>query len=426
MHSLKAVTSLITVDSATIILNDGTRRLITSGNKNFTNIVQRLKAKQYDGLLDLLDEKNVLTRFFAAQGQGGLLRLTEEGQLTYSGQPISNTLLTSIKDIQQQGRDVLPLINFLERLLQNPDKNSVEQFYGFIENNGLIIEPDGMVLAYKGVRNDYKDKYTGTFDNSPGAVNAMPRTDVDSDPARTCSNGFHVGGWKYVKDFSQRKMVVRFDPADVGAVPTDADQGKIRVAKYTVVGEVDGDWFKQNQIKQVVVTNVQEAAPIIIGINHLRVYELVLRTMLKPSGDIAQSRIKLLVAREDGDDSPTKAEFRQALEDYASTKNFVAFPREITNGQSWDDYAIVESEFGSDGDTDGINKDTMKLFRVDVIVRKQSWDLDSGKELARRRYTIWDTDQDEAGIKAVAYDEVRHKDVEHDKSYYAIEFPEQK
>ena len=137
------------------------------------------------------------------------------------------------------------LCNFMTRLLNNPIPSAVDGLYKFLEATNIYIDSDGTFLAYKVVREDFTDKYTGTFDNSIGAKPSMPVHLVDSDGNRTCSNGLHVCSLSYARGFffnSGDKMVaVRVDPAHVVAVPIDYDHAKMRVSQYEVIGEIDAN-----------------------------------------------------------------------------------------------------------------------------------------------------------------------------------------
>ena len=67
-----------------------------------------------------------------------------------------------------------------------------------------------------------------------GAPVKMERKECDSDPARDCSYGLHVGATKYVESFATRNgaiLVCLVNPAHVVAVP-HYDHSKMRVAEY--------------------------------------------------------------------------------------------------------------------------------------------------------------------------------------------------
>jgi hypothetical protein len=75
--------------------------------------------------------------------------------------------------------------------MENPSYRAVNELYGFLEKNRLPITPDGHFLAYKKVRDDYKDIHSGTMDNSVGKIVEMERNQVNDDKNQTCSSGLH-------------------------------------------------------------------------------------------------------------------------------------------------------------------------------------------------------------------------------------------
>lgn len=95
--------------------------------------------------------------------------------------------------------------------------------------------------GHKAVKSDYKDKYTGSLDNSPGLVVKMPRNLVNSDKHETCSSGLHVGSLEYAKAFASgddKVVTVKVWPCNVVSVPVDYDGQKLRACEYEVVGEL--------------------------------------------------------------------------------------------------------------------------------------------------------------------------------------------
>lgn len=136
----------------------------------------------------------------------------------------------------------MPLLKFLDNLMDNPSRRSVNELYSFLEHGNMPITPDGHFLGYKSVRPDMTDHYSGKFDNNIGQVLEMPRNAVCDDANHGCSYGFHVGSLEYATNFggSDRKVViVKVNPADVVSVPHDCDFQKMRTSRYEVVGTYD-------------------------------------------------------------------------------------------------------------------------------------------------------------------------------------------
>jgi hypothetical protein len=81
----------------------------------------------------------------------------------------------------------------------------------------------------------YTDMHSRTMTIELGVPVLMDRKECDSDPARDCSYGLHVGATKYVERFANRGesiiLVCLVNPAHVVAVP-EYDHSKMRVAEY--------------------------------------------------------------------------------------------------------------------------------------------------------------------------------------------------
>jgi len=161
--------------------------------------------------------------------------------LYYKGDVVHGVLGERILDMVDGGYDASPLILFMENLLNNPSKRAVDELYGFMEVSGLPITVDGHFLAYKSVRNDFTDKHSGTFDNSVGSTCEMIRNKVDENKDRTCAQGLHFAAHEYAKGFGggdDIMVVLKINPRDVVAIPSDYNNQKGRCCKYTVVSQV--------------------------------------------------------------------------------------------------------------------------------------------------------------------------------------------
>ncbi|MEX5385617.1 homocysteine methyltransferase, partial [Cronobacter muytjensii] len=112
----------------------------------------------------------------------------------------------------------------------------------FISHNDLRLDKDGNILAYKVVRGDYLDKYTGTMDNSPGQVVKMKRNKVNPKDEETCSFGLHVAARKYIPSYGSpgrdKVLLCRVNPKDFVSIPTDYNSMKARVCEYFVLKDV--------------------------------------------------------------------------------------------------------------------------------------------------------------------------------------------
>lgn len=164
--------------------------------------------------------------------------------------PLHNALVDRIVDMREQGFDPEPMIKFLANINMNPSEDSKRDLYGFLETNRLPVTIDGHFLAYKRVRDNFMDGYTGTFDNSPGNVVKMPREKVVADRNRTCSAGLHVcsGGYLGTSIGGNKIMLIKIHPMNVVSVPVDYKNSKMRTCEYEVIKELN-----QEDVEKVAV-----------------------------------------------------------------------------------------------------------------------------------------------------------------------------
>lgn len=128
---------------------------------------------------------------------------------------------------------------FMDNMMDNPNAEVREDLYKWMEVGGMPITPDGCIIAFKKVRQNYTDVHTGKFDNSVGAVLSMDRSLCDPSRHNTCSTGFHFCSAGYLSSFGgDRVMVVKINPRDVTAIPKDYNLTKARCCQYTVTGEL--------------------------------------------------------------------------------------------------------------------------------------------------------------------------------------------
>jgi hypothetical protein len=173
----------------------------------------------------------------------------------------------------EQGRalDFAPLVNFLEKAKTNPSLKSVDDLYRWVSNGDLVIDPDGYIIAYKGVAvNDQGvsvsvhrgkalvngEEVSGQIPNVAGTTVTMPRTEVHDDEAVACSTGLHVGTYRYASSFAPRLILVKINPRDVVSVPKDTSSEKMRVCRYVVLNEIITERLKSPVYTQTTIEDV--------------------------------------------------------------------------------------------------------------------------------------------------------------------------
>lgn len=222
----------ITPDVA-IVPIDGKPVFVPATDERYQALVGHLLAKRFAEATALLATPDKLLRTWDAR-----FTLTPLGEIVLNGETLPALFTGRVLEMAKNGEDPAPFFAFTARLAKNPSANSRAQLFRFLQHKHLAITPEGFVLAYKAVRQDYLDWYSATYKNTPGTTLSMPREAVDPDPAMHCSAGFHVGTLDYARNFSGYSIILicRVDPADVVSVPDDCDCQKMRVCSYYVVG----------------------------------------------------------------------------------------------------------------------------------------------------------------------------------------------
>jgi len=225
-----------------IISNSGNVNLIVGGKShtiavdhaNYEEIIDRLKEENYEDIEALLDVASSIS--IASDGKVTVL----EGCVCYDGREVINPLTDRILTFVKEGLPFKPMIRFLENLMENPSRTSIQELYLFLENATLPITEDGCFLAYKKVGDDYLDLYSHSIDNSVGEAPEVPRNSVDDVRDNLCSYGLHFCSLEYLPKYhggSGRVMIVKIDPKDVVSIPSDYNNAKGRCCKYEVIGE---------------------------------------------------------------------------------------------------------------------------------------------------------------------------------------------
>jgi len=221
-----------------VMVVDGTQYTMNAEtHMNYAKLVEALKAQDWDVVVKLVDIKKSLEDY-----SQGLISI-KDGEVLYDEETFHNALADRLIDMYAEGFPIDPMLAFIENLMENPSKTSVDEFYLFMENNSLPITPDGYFLAYKKVHEDYTDIYTSKISNQVGQKPTMRRNKVDDKRHNTCSEGFHFCSLEYLPHFgsSQRNtdkvMILKINPRDVVSIPSDYNNAKGRCCVYEVIGE---------------------------------------------------------------------------------------------------------------------------------------------------------------------------------------------
>lgn len=234
----KAIPYLIQGKNIILVIDGKSHTISRDTHIAYVKIVDALKAQDWEAIRDLVEPKKAIVNF----GKGYVS--IEGDKVMWKGKEFHNALANRMIEMFQDGFPIDPMVRFMENLMQNPSKRSVDQVYGFLEKNKLPITEDGYFLAYKKVRSDYKDIHSGMISNHIGAVVTMDRNLVDDNPESHCSVGLHFCSESYLGHFGSGHdpvMILKINPADVVSIPTDYNGAKGRCCKYEVVAQVNGD-----------------------------------------------------------------------------------------------------------------------------------------------------------------------------------------
>lgn len=237
-------------------LNEHHSFVFNSSHQNFGKVNQYLLELQRSGALEHKVTEEVLhkieslyyvNKHFSEWSQGDLV--IQGNNVTYKGNAVSSELQEFLINAYFTHSNQKGFLNAWSNFLQiitspNASYKVANRLFNFLNKNDLYITNDGHVLGYKVVRTDYKDKHSGTIDNSVGQVVSVSRSQVDDNDNNTCSYGLHVCSYNYLKDFSHRGepvMLVKVNPLDIISIPLDYNGEKIRCQKYEVIAEL-GKW----------------------------------------------------------------------------------------------------------------------------------------------------------------------------------------
>lgn len=223
-----------TTESITVVW-EGVSHTVKKGTTNFEPLRRALQEKRWDDVPKHLTVEESLSNWSDKKFKIG------NNQVTYQGVPVPHSFGRRVLMMATKGESVTPLLMFYERLQRNPSKRSVDQLWDFLDHMKIPLTKDGCFLAYKGVRDDFKDVHSGKIDNKPGNTVELPRNSISDDPREACHFGLHVGAESYATGFGKTVVVCKVDPEHVVCVPYDHSHQKMRVCKYVVIGIAGGE-----------------------------------------------------------------------------------------------------------------------------------------------------------------------------------------
>jgi len=238
----------IVKEQGVTLFKDGRQFSAPSDFWSFNRIIEKIKNRDFDGIEDLFNTKDAVQRVEKEVSKEITETIGEEvrivnGEVFVGERKVYNSVTKRLVNMLAAGFDINPLSNFLKRLLKNPSKTAIEECYPFMEKADVTIDEEGYIIAYKKVKDDYFDIYSGTVNYNIGNIVEMPRNEVDDNRANLCSDGLHFCSFSYLGHFGagtgNRILIVKVDPADVVSIPADYNDAKARACRMEVIGEIE-------------------------------------------------------------------------------------------------------------------------------------------------------------------------------------------
>lgn len=248
----------VSTRAITIIEPGGSVLTVTSDeNGRFQKATEAMNNGDWQVLHDLCSgrsrradeyQKTISKLGFTIKG-GYVVMNNGTGQIALGG---LESILKRLEAFSVSGNEngVLALGRFIDKLLDNPDRNIMNRVVDFMKFSDVELDEDGDIITYKYVDGDYLDSYSRKLDNRPGAEVFMKRALVDPNIRNECSQGLHVCALSYAfKFWASGKRLVRckLNPRDIVAIPEDYKGAKIRTCRYTSTEDVT-DKFLQRKI----------------------------------------------------------------------------------------------------------------------------------------------------------------------------------
>ena len=218
---------------------------------NYDSLVRHLKSGNVEHFEAAYDVASAVEHFCDGNVH------VQNGTLNWGGVPMPELFTDRIMQMRKEGFDFEPMLNFLHNLNENPSDKAIVELFDFMQHKHLPITDDGNFLAYKAVREDFTDIYTGSLDNNVGSTVSVDRSSVDADRDRGCSHGLHVGSIDYVTSYGgidldnrgddnggggsggNQIVICKVNPRDVVSVPTCSRYQKLRCCQYEVAAIFD-------------------------------------------------------------------------------------------------------------------------------------------------------------------------------------------
>lgn len=263
MSAKKRVLGVLITDSNISLVFDGLPYTIPSTAPNYALMRSKIESGDYtdDDIESLLSIRHMVRSKLKDYPNVDLYIDVDKQEIYYNNKVrLPEVLEKKLLYGLEKGHSIGAFVAFVDNLMQNPSEVAVKELYLFLEKGNMPLTEDGHFLAYKKIRSNYTDSYTGKMDNSVGSRPSIPRSECDPNRNNTCSKGLHFCSWDYLKSMSgQRIVILKINPKDVVSIPSDYQNTKGRACEYEIVGEIK-NWTQPvlEGKSEVEVTKVSE------------------------------------------------------------------------------------------------------------------------------------------------------------------------
>src|SRR5208282_2836833 len=178
---------------------DGIPKVADHTHTNYQAICDGALAGD-ESIVDLFDVVSQIEEKFSGLSERVSIY---SGHVYFDNDLVDSSLTDQLIRLLDEGDEVqwISLVNFYEKIQQNPNEHSREQLYNWIRKYpSFTITLEGNLIGYKGVSSELYSTFGGKaiVDGKPihgripyqvGSLVEMPRSEVTHDPAIGCSQG---------------------------------------------------------------------------------------------------------------------------------------------------------------------------------------------------------------------------------------------
>jgi hypothetical protein len=223
-------------ESGICVFTGGEQFTVSNDHPSLQKIKDCISEGRFEDIKKLVDVRSSVSSWIS---NGRDFELKNDS-ISLNGKPFDSAVTNKVLSMMAAGHTAEPLYAFLRKVRQNPSKVAQSELLLFCIANNFMIHEDGDIVAYKGVRDNFKDIHSGTIDNSVGKTVTMERGEVDDERERTCSTGLHFASHGYASTWTTvgHVMVMKINPRDVVSIPSDYSNQKGRCCRYVVLAEL--------------------------------------------------------------------------------------------------------------------------------------------------------------------------------------------